>query len=78
MKDDDVKAFAYLALSGDLSGEGNTFDHHLAADYLRLCDKDTPEAEYFKKKGITPAKAPQGFLYTITVRQESSVVTTGW
>lgn len=62
MKDDDVKAFAYLALSGDLSGEGNTFDHHLAADYLRLCDKDTPEAEYFKKKGITPAKAPQGFF----------------
>ena len=62
MKDDDVKAFAYLALSGDLSGEGNTFDHHLAANYLRLCDKDTPEAEYFKKKGITPAKAPQGFF----------------
>ena len=35
MKDDDVKAFAYLAFSGDLSGEGNTFDHHLAADYLQ-------------------------------------------
>lgn len=34
----------------------------MAADYLRLCDKDTPEAEYFKKKGITPAKAPQGFF----------------
>lgn len=62
MKDDDVQAFAYLALAGDLSGENNTFDHHLAADYLRLCDKTTPEAEYFKKEGITPAKAPQGFF----------------
>ena len=62
MKEDDVAAFAYLALSGDLSGEGNTFDHNLAADYLRLCDKDTPEAAYFRKEGITPAKAPQGFF----------------
>ena len=62
MKDNDVDAFAYLALAGDLSGEGNTFDHQLAADYLRLCDEDTPETEYFKKEGITPAKAPQGFF----------------
>ena len=62
MKADDVAAFAYLALSGDLSGEGNTFDHHLAADYLRLCEKDTPEARYFKTQGITPASAPQGFF----------------
>lgn len=62
MKEDDVASFAYIALAGDLSGERNTFDHHLAADYLRLCDKDTPEAAYFKKEGITPAKAPQGFF----------------
>lgn len=62
MKADDVAAFAYLALSGDLSGEGNAFDHHLAADYLRLCEKDTPEARYFKTQGITPASAPQGFF----------------
>lgn len=62
MKADDVAAFAYLALSGDLSGESNVFDHHLAADYLRLCDKDTPEARFFKKQGITPAPAPQGFF----------------
>lgn len=62
MKTDDVAAFAYLALSGDLSGEGNTFDHHLAADYLRLCEKDTPEARYFRKQGITPARAPLGFF----------------
>lgn len=62
MKADDVAAFAYLALSGDLSGEGNTFDHHLAADYLRLCQEDTPEALYFREQGITPAPAPQGFF----------------
>lgn len=62
MKADDVAAFAYLALSGDLSGEGNAFDHHLAADYLRLCEKDTPEARYFRKQGINPASAPQGFF----------------
>lgn len=62
MKADDVAAFAYLALSGDLSGEGNAFDHHLAADYLRLCEEDTPEARYFKEQGISPALAPQGFF----------------
>ena len=62
MKENDVAAFAYLALAGDLSGESNTFDHHLAADYKRLCNNDTPEAIYFRKEGITPAKAPQGFF----------------
>ena len=62
MKDDDIASFAYLALAGDLSGEGNKFDHHLAADYLRLCKKNTPEAAYFRKEGIKPAKAPQGFF----------------
>ena len=62
MKENDVAAFAYLALAGDLSGESNTFDRHLAADYMRLCNNDTPEAIYFRKEGITPAKAPQGFF----------------
>ena len=62
MKENDVAAFAYLALAGDLSEEGNTFDHHLAADYLRLCNKNTSEVSYFKKEGIAPAKAPQGFF----------------
>nr|WP_083380910.1 chondroitinase family polysaccharide lyase [Bacteroides ndongoniae] len=61
MGEEDVAAFAYLALSGDLSGEGREFDHHLAADYLRLCEKDTPEARYFKEQGIRSAKAPEGF-----------------
>lgn len=28
MGEEDVAAFAYLALSGDLSGEGREFDHH--------------------------------------------------
>ena len=35
MKENDVAAFAYLALAGDLSGEGNTFDHHLACFHGR-------------------------------------------
>lgn len=61
MGKEDVAAFAYLALSGDLSGEGHEFDYHLAADYLRLCEENTPEARYFKEKGIEPAKAPEGF-----------------
>lgn len=59
----DIKAFAQLALSGDLSGEGHEFDHRLAADYLRLIDgKNTPEASFFKEKGIQPAEAPHGFF----------------
>lgn len=62
MKEDDIAAFAYLALSGDLSGQGNKFDHNLAADYLRLCKKETPEARFFRQQGIQPAAAPQGFF----------------
>lgn len=59
----DIKAFAQLALSGDLSGQGDEFDHALAADYLRLMNgKNSPEARFFKEKGIQPAKAPQGFF----------------
>ena len=42
MKDDDIDAFAYLALSGDFSDKGEPFDHQLAADYLRLCKRNTP------------------------------------
>ena len=33
MGNDDVEAFANIALAGDLSGRGNTFDHALAAYY---------------------------------------------
>mgnify|MGYP002547973566 FL=1 len=62
MKEDDVAAFASLALSGDFSGKGNSFDHQLASDYLRLCETDTPEARIFKQQGIQPANAPEGFF----------------
>lgn len=78
MKDDDIDAFAYLALSGDFSDKGEPFDHQLAADYLRLCKRNTPEAAYFKQQGILPATAPQGFLYTITVLPAFSAAITGW
>lgn len=57
----DVAAYAYLALSGDLSAEGNEFDYQLASDYLRLCQDDTPEARYFRAQGIQEAVSPQGF-----------------
>lgn len=63
MGSDDIEAFANIALSGDLSGQGNTFDCGLAADYLRLVrNVDTPNARFFKKEGIKPAQAPQGFF----------------
>lgn len=62
MREEDIASFASLALAGDLSGEGHEFDRSLAADYLRLCRKDTPEARYFRKQGIRPAKVPEGFF----------------
>ena len=46
-----------------MSGQGNTFDRGLAADYLRLVRSvDTPNARFFKKEGVQPAQAPQGFF----------------
>ena len=63
MGEDDVEAFGHIALSGDLSGQGHEFDRGLAADYLRLLGKrNTPNARFFKKNGIQPAAAPQGFF----------------
>ena len=63
MGSDDIEAFANIALSGDLSGQGNAFDRNLAADYLRLVrGKDTPNARFFKKEGVKAVQAPQGFF----------------
>ena len=63
MGSEDIEAFANIALSGDLSGRGDAFDHGLAADYLRLIrNGDTPNARFFKKEGIQPVQAPQGFF----------------
>ena len=63
MGSEDIEAFANIALSCDLSGRGDAFDHGLAADYLRLIrNGDTPNARFFKKEGIQPAQAPQGFF----------------
>ena len=62
MQDDDIASFAYLAQSGDLSGQGNNFDHQLAADYLRLFEGSSAEKNYFEQQGIKPAKAPEGFF----------------
>ena len=63
MGSEDIEAFANIALSGDLSGQGNAFDRNLAADYLRFVHgKDTPNARFFKKEGVKAAQAPQGFF----------------
>lgn len=63
MEDDDIEAFAHIALSGDLSGGNHLFDRELAADYLRLVrDADTPNARFFRKQGVQPSQAPQGFF----------------
>lgn len=79
MGSDDIEAFANIALSGDLSGQGNTFDHGLAADYLRLIrDRNTRNAHFFRKEGIQPAQAPHGFLFITMDRQVFSAVQTGW
>ena len=64
MKQDDIESFAYLALAGDLTNGTDGIDRSLAADYLRLCTKNTPNKKYFQSLGIEPAKAPQGmFVY---------------
>lgn len=62
MKDEDIASFASLALAGNLSDGKDEFDRLLAADYLRLCRKNTPEVRYFKENGVCPAKAPEGFF----------------
>ena len=63
MKADDIEAFASLALAGDLSNKNQSFDHGLAADYLRLSEKKkSSKAQYFMKQGIKPAPAPEGFF----------------
>lgn len=56
-----VLAFAYAAVSNQ------ELDKDLAADFLRLSKGIAPSAEYtkyinlFKKEGINPSEAPQGF-----------------
>lgn len=62
MKKDDVLAFAFLALAGDLSGNGESIDQSLAADYLRLETENTPQSKLLRSKGVKAASAPQGFF----------------
>ena len=58
----DIGAFAALALAGDLSGKGDGFDRELAADYLRLNPGKSREGAFFRREGVLPAKAPEGFF----------------
>ena len=79
MGSDDIEAFANIALSGDLSGQGNTFDRGLAADYLRLVrNGDTPNARFFKKKVSSLRRLRKDSLFIIMVRLVFSAVRIGW
>lgn len=62
MKEEDIEAFAALALAGDLSGKNKGIDRELAADYVRLQPEDTPLKKEFRSQGILPSKAPEGFF----------------
>lgn len=61
MGSDDIEAFANIALSGDLSGQGNTFDHGLAADYLRLYVIGYKECTSSEKKVFSLHRLPTVF-----------------
>lgn len=62
LKESDINSFAYLALSGDLSDQGNSFDHNLASEFLRLSSKETKEKKFFQDNGIKTSKSPNGFF----------------
>ena len=63
MGSDDIEAFANIALSGDLSGQGNTFDRGLAADYLRLIrNSDTPECAFLQEGRYSTGTGSTGIL----------------
>lgn len=60
---DDIDAFARMALSPAERAEGEEFNKDIAADYLRLQGRKSSEyADFFRSKGVEPAKAPQGFF----------------
>ena len=59
--DEDVNAFGYLALAGDLSDKNNTFDSELAADFLRFGIGDKQLVKTFRKAGMTESGSPEGF-----------------
>jgi len=59
--DEDVNAYGYLALAGDLSDKGEIFDRELAADFLRFGIGDKSLTKIFKKAGVTESESPEGF-----------------
>lgn len=79
MGSDDIEAFANIALSGDLSGQGNTFDRGLAADYLRLIrNSDIRMRVSSRRKVFNRHRLHRDSSFTTMVRQAFSVVRTGW
>ncbi len=59
--DGDVEAYAQLALMGDLSGRGLAADPDLAAAYMNMGGKDKAALSVFRKAGLKPAPAGDGF-----------------
>lgn len=59
---DDIEALP-IRFTGDLSGQGNTFDRGLAADYLRLIrNSDTPECAFFQEGRYSTGTGSTGIL----------------
>ena len=59
--DNDVLAYARLALLGDLSGSGAAVDHELAGVYLALGGKDKDVVARLKSAGVKPFTPKSGF-----------------
>ena len=78
MKDDDIDAFAYLALSGDSSDKGEPFDHQLAATICAFANVIPLKPLTSNNKGYFRQQRHKAFLYTITVLPAFSAAITGW
>lgn len=59
--ENDVRAYAYLALLGDLSGEGCSIDKELAGAYLALGGNDKDMVKALKKAGASATEPEEGF-----------------
>lgn len=78
MKADDVAAFAYLALSGDLSGEGNTFDHHWQQTIYGFVKRIRRKHVTSKRKALLPPLPHKDSLYITMEQQVFSEEAIGW
>ena len=61
MRNGEIAAMGYLAVLGDLTGEGRTVDHELAGAYLDLGGNDKELVEVFEKNNVRPMGPEDGF-----------------